>query len=491
MMKKGILLVVIIALIFSGCSNDKHHFKSTTLDIETVKEKLIINTEYVKENIVGTWSASDGTVMEFHPNGIAVNYKPVQMTETMEDDDISSIITSELKSIGYSGYVIPDPDSYTDEELQSYGNYIQSTDKVGVSIKSDFFGTMEDKFILHEFKDKDTLVVGGLTLTKIKNNVPEVTDDITGLYVNEQDKTLALSVIRVKNENVGYFDWQKTGEGLDGECETDNDRVVLKIHNITNFVFQHKGVDLIEVGSNEIPGSNLTYKKVSDLAYSSQRTVAPRENGYLLTTTEFDNNWKNAKVGDTIMFGSYKQDNNFSNGPEPIEWIVINKNGASLLLISKFAIECHDYYTTSSSLTWKDSEIRNWLNNGFYYEAFSLDEQTTIQNTKLFTNRIHESGTSTTEDKVFLLSQNEAETYFSNSESRKCEPTIYMKKTIPPGLDEDPESTTVYWYLRSSASDQWCEAYVNYDGDIDYIPCEADCFIEIYVRPALWIDLDS
>lgn len=136
--EKGILLVVIIALIFSGCSNDKHHFKSTTLDIETVKEKLIINTEYVKENIVGTWSASDGTVMEFHPNGIAVNYKPVQMTETMEDDDISSIITSELKSIGYSGYVIPDPDSYTDEELQSYGNYIQSTDKVGVSIKSDF-----------------------------------------------------------------------------------------------------------------------------------------------------------------------------------------------------------------------------------------------------------------------------------------------------------------------------------------------------------------
>lgn len=39
--------------------------------------------------------------------------------------------------------------------------------------------------------------------------MPEVTDDITGLYVNEQDKTLALSVIRVKNENVGYFDWQK------------------------------------------------------------------------------------------------------------------------------------------------------------------------------------------------------------------------------------------------------------------------------------------
>lgn len=202
------------------------------------------------------------------------------------------------------------------------------------------------------------------------------------------------------------------------------------------------------------------------------------------------NKVKNANVGDTIMFGSYEQDNNFSNGPEPIEWIVINKNGASLLLISKFAIECHDYYTTSSSLTWKDSEIRNWLNNGFYYEAFSLDEQTTIQNTKLFTNRIYESGTSTTEDKVFLLSQNEAETYFSNSESRKCEPTVYMKKTIPPGLDEDPESTTVYWYLRSSASDQWCEAYVNYDGDIDYIPCEADCFIEIYVRPALWINLD-
>lgn len=135
-MKKWLILVSSLALlILSGCTNNEQH---SNLDISTVKDKLISNTEYVKENIVGTWSASDGTVMEFYSNGIAVNYKPVQMTDMVEDNT-SSIITSELKSIGYSGYIIPDPSSYSDEDLQSYANYIQNNDKIGISLKSDFF----------------------------------------------------------------------------------------------------------------------------------------------------------------------------------------------------------------------------------------------------------------------------------------------------------------------------------------------------------------
>lgn len=38
------------------------------------------------------------------------------------------------------------------------------------------------------------------------------------------------------------------------------------------------------------------------------------------------------KVGDTYVFGQYEQDNDLSNGKEPIEWIVIDVvNGKALI----------------------------------------------------------------------------------------------------------------------------------------------------------------
>ena len=38
-------------------------------------------------------------------------------------------------------------------------------------------------------------------------------------------------------------------------------------------------------------------------------------------------------IGETVYFGHYEQDNNLSNGKEPIEWIVLDvQNGKSFLL---------------------------------------------------------------------------------------------------------------------------------------------------------------
>lgn len=194
------------------------------------------------------------------------------------------------------------------------------------------------------------------------------------------------------------------------------------------------------------------------------------------------NKVKNANIGDTVIFGTYEQDNNGSNGQEPIEWIVLDKKGMSLFLISKLALDCQEYYGYETfSYRWENSGIRNWLNNDFYSKAFSADEQTAIQ--------IYDSETSA-EDKVFLLSQEEAEKYFSNNELRKCAQTDYMKMTISPGMDEDPENTTVCWYLRLPVSNLWYVSYVSNDGYINYIPFDSDYYFNIYVRPALWINLD-
>ena len=277
MMKKTIISTLLcIILLFSGCTNNI--IDSTNLNISKIKETLNNNTEYVKEHILGSWASSDGEILEFYSNGIVVNYTPTKkddlanILDNVMDDNTSYVIESELKSIGYSGYIIPEPNSYTDEELESYANYIQNTQKIGITLEYDFWGTIEDKFILHEFQDDDTLIIGkNITLTRIKKDEPPITDNISGLYINEKDNNLGIRIIKTSDGNQGYFDWVEINQSLElyGECEINENKIVLKNSDSNDFVFQHNGMNLIEIGSDTLSGSNLIYKKISDLAYIS------------------------------------------------------------------------------------------------------------------------------------------------------------------------------------------------------------------------------
>lgn len=277
MMKKTIISALLcIILLFSGCTNNI--IDSAILGTNRIKETLVSNTEYVKAHLLGAWVSSDGKILEFHSNGIVVNYTPTKeydfanILDNVMDDNTSYVIESELKSIGYSGYIIPEPNSYTDEELQSYADYIQNTQKIGITLQYDFWGAIENKFILHEFQDDDTLIIGGnTTLTRIKKDEPPITDNISGLYINEKDNNLGIRIIKLKDENQGYFDWVEINQNLElyGECEINENEIVLKNTGSNDFVFQHNGIDLIETGSDTLSGSNLIYKKISDLAYIS------------------------------------------------------------------------------------------------------------------------------------------------------------------------------------------------------------------------------
>ena len=48
---------------------------------------------------------------------------------------------------------------------------------------------------------------------------------------------------------------------------------------------------------------------------------------------------KSAKIGDYVKFGSYEQDNDESNGKEPIEWRVLDSKDGRKLLISRYALD--------------------------------------------------------------------------------------------------------------------------------------------------------
>ena len=191
-----------------------------------------------------------------------------------------------------------------------------------------------------------------------------------------------------------------------------------------------------------------------------------------------DNN-PDYKIGETIEFGNYPQE---EDGTEkPIEWIVMKKEGNQVLLLSKYVLDAKPYNEEVEEVTWETSDIRKWLNNEFYTTAFNKAEKAKIQTSLIKNEDNSEYGTSggnDTEDKVFLLSEKEAETLFSNDKKRIAKATEYAEESGVYGNEEK----AAWWWLRSPG--HWSDGWVYRDGD--YVSSSVDG-----VRPALHLNLQS
>ena len=199
---------------------------------------------------------------------------------------------------------------------------------------------------------------------------------------------------------------------------------------------------------------------------------------------------RDAQTGDIVTFGKYEQDNNFSNGKENIEWIVLSKEKSKMLLISKYALDCQQFNTSDTQITWENCSLREWLNTMFIKDAFSATEQSIILNTEVSSDDNPEYSTisgDSTMDKMFLLSITEAEKYFVTSNERKCEPTQYA---ITNGAYTPFGHSSCWWWLRSTGNNQLSATFVRYDGNLYYdggdVYYSSGC-----VRPAMWIDLSN
>ena len=193
------------------------------------------------------------------------------------------------------------------------------------------------------------------------------------------------------------------------------------------------------------------------------------------------------KIGEAIEFGNYPQD---KDGTEkPIEWIVMKNEGNQVLLLSKYVLDAKSYNEEWEDVTWETSDIRQWLNNEFYTAAFNKSEKAKIQTSLIKNEDNSEHGTSggnDTEDKVFLLSEKEAETLFSNDEERIAKATEYAEKS---GVYVNEEKA-VLWWLRSPGCSRDYAAEVSYYGWINRSGCDVNSY-DVGVRPALHLNLQS
>lgn len=211
-------------------------------------------------------------------------------------------------------------------------------------------------------------------------------------------------------------------------------------------------------------------------------------------------NFDEIEIGDYITFGRYEQDNDSTNGAEDIEWRILDKatvdsNGKNcILVISRYVLDCLPYNEKFEDVTWETCDLRKWLNNEFYYGAFSEAERNqlvTIKNNNpdasFYSSSWEGKGGNATSDNVFLLSYEQAENFFENDYDRECYPTDFA-------LWNGASINNEYhcnWWLRSPGGGQLNAMQVYYDGtlydDLDYYGVNFD---RIGVRPALWIYVD-
>ncbi len=117
------------------------------------------------------------------------------------------------------------------------------------------------------------------------------------------------------------------------------------------------------------------------------------------------------------VFGWYEQDGDESNGPEPIEWEILDQNENGTLLVSRYVLDRVAYDNDGDTYdTWETCSLREWLNNDFYNTAFD-DEMKSRINTVTLVNEDNKKfgtpGGNDTNDKIFCLSLSEILRYYS------------------------------------------------------------------------------
>ena len=227
---------------------------------------------------------------------------------------------------------------------------------------------------------------------------------------------------------------------------------------------------------------------------------------------------KDAEIGDIVQMGTYEQDGD-AETEDPICWDVLDKDGDAVLLISHDVIAYQRFSDSRKCVIWEDSEIRTWLNQEFYAEAFDEEEQASIRETTLenlstvgFAAHVDPSGDvqvresrPDTKDKIFLLSWKEAEQYYGNRLTdasvlgrRPSRVVLQKRKAIFTDLIiEEPPAMYPYsrhlpdgterlpWMLRSTGMKDYNILVIGYEGkwDQDY----PDSYNG--VRPAMWVNV--
>lgn len=214
-----------------------------------------------------------------------------------------------------------------------------------------------------------------------------------------------------------------------------------------------------------------------------------------------------AKSGDIITFGTYPQT---ADGTDetPIQWRVLENSGDELFVLSELILDCKRYHDKDVDTTWRDCNLREWLNDAFYDAAFTASEKEFVKTTCCTDNG---EGSPDTEDEVFLLSVAEVEeftdpqdgdrrrrtigTEFAKAEkSDGCHLYVYDKGVEQDYIVENGEKHGCsWWWTRTQSQRQMGNlSRATFIGARSNIKRYGTVDLRFYgIRPAIKLDLQN
>ncbi len=154
-----------------------------------------------------------------------------------------------------------------------------------------------------------------------------------------------------------------------------------------------------------------------------------------------------AAEGDIITFGFYEQDGDFENGREPIEWILLKKDGTKHTLISRWMLDFIDDYELiyaedwDLNYSWETCFMRSWLHETFLANAFPAEAMSYIEPEPFSYTLIEGEPAIETVDSVYLLTPEEAIHYFPAEVETPYEEEIQGDAETPEHAQEPVEET--------------------------------------------------
>ncbi len=146
---------------------------------------------------------------------------------------------------------------------------------------------------------------------------------------------------------------------------------------------------------------------------------------------------KVSSIGDEVNFGHYDMD--FTKlGKEPVTWIVLEKDENEIYLLSKQGLGGSYYNQKHAKTTWGVSDMRLLLNSQEYLEMFNKYELERL---------VKNNG-----DRIYLLTPEEAQEFFSSDEERELSITQAAEAK---GTNINYMSKTNYWDVKDYRSSWW------------------------------------
>ena len=207
---------------------------------------------------------------------------------------------------------------------------------------------------------------------------------------------------------------------------------------------------------------------------------------------------------------SYQEENGYKKKEvywfsyDPIEWNILAEKDGKALINANLLLDSQEFYPNNSTDSYEHnngvgygnnyelSAIRKWLNDTFYNTAFNelekrLIEETLVDNSSSTTYKNVSSKyiCNNTNDNIFLLSYQEASSYYPTDSDRIASGTDYA---LAQGLlDAKSNPGHSYWLLRSPYNYDICVYRVNAKGVFEGAQYVYQNMLGI--RPACWIEL--